>query len=156
MLKPKKKTLGKFKKVITKEVTKSYNSYINNMGESLTTNPKQFWSFIRQNKTKNLGIPVLKVNNDLKTADHDKANALNDLFKSIFFTNEQFPIPTKGPSLSPSIQTLEIGLSGIIKQLVALNSNKAPGPSDITAKILKETAKEISPIIQHIFRQMSK
>ena len=73
-----------------------------------------------------------------------------------FFTNEQLPIPTVGPSPSPSIQTLEIGLSGIIKQLVALNSNKAPGPSDIPAKILKETAKEISPIIQHIFRQMLK
>ena len=39
----------------------------------------------KQNKTKNLGIPVLKVNNDLKTADHDKANALNDLFKSVFY-----------------------------------------------------------------------
>ena len=66
-------------------MTKSYNSYINNMGESLTTNPKQFWSFIRQNKTKNLGIPVLKVNNDLKTADHDKANAFNDHFKYVFY-----------------------------------------------------------------------
>ena len=62
-----------------------------------------------------------------------------------FFTNEQLPIPTVGPSPSPSIQTLEIGLSGIIKQLVALNSNKAPRPSDIPAKILNETAKEISP-----------
>ena len=85
MLKPGKKHWENLRKLATKEVTKSYNSYINNMGESLTTNPKQFWSFIRQNKTKNLGIPVLKVNNDLKTADHDKANARNDLFKSVFY-----------------------------------------------------------------------
>ena len=52
-------------------------------------------------------------------------------------------------SPSPSLQTLEIGLNGIIKQFEALNSNKAP------AKILKETAKKISPIISHMFRQMS-
>ena len=103
-------------------MTKSYNTYINNIiGESLTTNQKQFWSFIRQNKTEGLGIPILKVNNNLKTTDHDKANALNDHFKSVF-TNEQLPIPTKGPPPFPSIQTLEIGLNGILKQLEALNS----------------------------------
>ena len=37
-------------------------------------------------------------------------------------------------------------------QLEALNSNKVPGSDKIRAKILKETAKEISPITQHIFQ----
>ena len=40
---------------------------------------------------------ALKVNDNLKTTDHDKTNALNNHFKSVF-TNEQRPIPTKGPS----------------------------------------------------------
>ena len=66
-------------KQLRKEVTISYGSYINNIiGESLTTNPKQFWSFIRKNRTENLGIPSLKVNDIVKTTDSDKANALND------------------------------------------------------------------------------
>ena len=120
-------------KEVTKEVAKSYGSYINNIiGESLTTNPKQFWSFIRKNRTENLGIPSLKVNDIVKTTDSDKANALNDYFKSVF-TNEQLPTPTK--------------------QLKALNPNKASGPDAIPAKVLKETANEIAPIIQHIFQQ---
>ena len=118
----------------------------------MTTNPKQLWSFIRQNKTENLGIPARKVNNNLSTTNHDKANALNDHFKSVF-TNEQLPTPTKGPSPFPSIQTIEIGLNSIIKQLEALNPNKAPGPGEMPAKILKETAKEISPTMQYIFQQ---
>ena len=87
----------------------------------------------------------------MKTTDYDKANALNDNFISVF-TTEQLPIP-KGPPPFPLIQTLEIGLNGMKKQLEALNPNKAPGPDDITAKILKETAKETSPIIQDIFHQ---
>ena len=65
------------RKEVTKEVANSYSSYINNViGESLTTNPKQFWSFIRKNKTENLGIPSLKVNDMVKTTDSDKADAL--------------------------------------------------------------------------------
>ena len=141
------------RKEVTKEVANSYSSYINNViGESLTTNPKQFWSFIRKNKTENLGIPSLKVNDMVKTTDSDKADALNDYFKSVF-TKEQLPIPTKGPSPFPSIQSLEIGLNGVTKQLQALNPNKASGPDEIPAKVLKETANEISPIIHHIFQQ---
>ena len=102
--------------------------------------------------TENLGIPSLKVNDIVKTTDSDKANALNDYFKSVF-TNEQHTTPTKGPSPFPSIQSLEIGLNGIIKQLKALNPNKASGPDEIPAKVLKETANGIAPIIHHIFQQ---
>ena len=88
----------------------------------------------------------------VKTTDSDKADALNDYFKSVF-TKEQLPIPTKGPSPFPSIQSLEIGLNGVTKQLQALNPNKASGPDEIPAKVLKETANEIFPIIHHIFQQ---
>ena len=100
----------------------------------------------KENKTENIGIPSLKVN------DSDKADALNDYFKSVF-TKEQLPILTKGPSQFPSIQSLEIGQNGVTKQLQALNPNKASGPDEIPAKVLKETANKISPIIQHIFQQ---
>ena len=45
------------RKEVTKEVAKSYGSYINNIiGESLTTNPKQFWSFIRKIELKILAF----------------------------------------------------------------------------------------------------
>ena len=134
-------TFKQLRKEVTKEVASSYSSYINNViGEN-----KQFWSFIRKNKS-------LKVNYMVKTTDSDKADALNDYFKSVF-TKEQLPIPTKGPSPFPSIQSLEIGLNGVTKQLQALNPNKASGPDEIPAKVLKETANEISPIIHHIFQQ---
>ena len=42
---------------------------------SLVTNSKQCWSFIRTNKTENIGIPSLKVNDMVKTTDSDKAMA---------------------------------------------------------------------------------
>ena len=85
------------RKEVTKEVAKSYGSYINTIiDESLTTNPKQFWSFIRKNRTENRGIPSLKVNYIVKTTDSDKAIALNDYFKCVF-TNEPTPYPNQKP-----------------------------------------------------------
>ena len=86
------------RKVAKKEITKSYHNYINNIiGESLSTNPKRFWSFIKQTIPEKLGIPTLHSNDKMQTTDHDKANTLNNNFKSVF-TNEQLPIPSKGPS----------------------------------------------------------
>ena len=139
------------KKVVKKEITKSYHNYINNIiGESLSTNPKRFWSFIKQTKTENLGIPTLHSNDKMQTTDHDKANTLNNHFKSVF-TNEQLPIPSKGPSQFPSIQTLDIGVNGIRKQLEALKPHKATGPDEIPARVLKETASEIFNTFQQSY-----
>ena len=42
------------------------------------------------------------------------------------------------------IQSLEIGINGVTKQLKALN-HKASGPNKIPAKVLKESANEIPP-----------
>ena len=87
----------------------------------------------------------------MQTTDHDKANTLNNHFKSDF-TNEQLPIPSKVPSQFPTIQTLDIGVNGVRKQLEALKPHKATDPDEIPARVLKETAREISTIVQHIFK----
>ena len=47
----------------------------------------------------------------------------------------------------------DIGTNGIIKQLKNLIKNKATGPDELPARVLKETAEQIAPIITHIFQQ---
>ena len=137
----------------TKALATSYKSYVNNqIGDSLKTNPKRFWSFIKANKRENIGIPTLRVNDRPITDDRDKANALNNQFTSVF-TSERYPIPVIDPSLYSSMPPLDIGTNGIIKQLKNLNQNKATGPDELPARVLKETAEQIAPIITHIFQQ---
>jgi len=51
------------------------------------------------------------------------------------------------------IPYLKIGIDGVVKQLKNLNQNKATGPDELPAKVLKETAAEIAPIITPIFQQ---
>ena len=59
-------------------------------------------------------------------------------------------IPVWRPDYIPF---LEIGIDGVVKQVKNLNQNRATGPSELLARVLKETAAEIAPIITHIFQQ---
>ena len=141
------------RKQATKALAKSYKDYVNNhIGDSLKTNPKRFWSFIKANKRENIGIPTLRVNDQPIINDRDKANALNNQF-SFVFTQEKHPISQIAPSTYPNTPLLKIGIDGVIKQLENLNQNKATGPDELPARVLKETAKQIAPIITQIFQQ---
>ena len=145
--------IKELRKQATEALAKSYKDYVNNhIGDSLKTNPKRLWSFIKANKRENIGIPTLRVNDQPIINDRDKANALNNQFSS-GFTQEKHPIPQIAPSTYPNIPLLEIGIDGVIKQLENLNQNKATGPDELPARVLKETANQIAPIIAQIFQQ---
>ena len=147
---------GKFRQLrrqASKAAAKSYSDYLNNhIGESLKTNPKQFWSFIKANKRECICIPTLQTNGQIITNDRDKANTLNNQFSSVF-TQEIYPIPKLSPSVYSDIPFLEIGIDGVVKQLKNINQTKATGPDELPARVLKETAAEIAPIITYIFQQ---
>ena len=47
---------------VTKPVRNSHHSYINDViGNNLTQNPKSFWSYVKLNKTENLGYSALSL-----------------------------------------------------------------------------------------------
>ena len=68
-----------------------------------------------------------------------------------------YPIPKLSPSVYSDIPFLEIGIDGVVKQLKNIKQNKATGPDELPARVLKETAAENSPnyhthfsaVIQH-------
>ena len=107
---------------------------------------------MKVNKRECIGIPTLQTNGQIITNDRDKANTLNNHFSSVF-TQEIYPIPKLSPSVYSDIPFLEIGIDGVVKQLKNINQNKATGPDELPARVLKEAAAEIAPIITHIFQQ---
>ena len=64
-----------------------------------------------------------------------------------------FTLPTKGNSSFQSIQDLDIGVEGILKQLKQLNCNKAGGPDTIPARVLHDYADELTPMLHFILCQ---
>ena len=99
-----------------------------------------------------MGIPSLINDENVYFTDKDKAEVLNEKFQSVF-THECFPLPSKESSPFPSIPHISIGTNGVKLQLLKLNTNKASGPDEIPARILKETAVSIAPIISSLYQQ---
>ena len=132
---------------IAKEVRRSHTKYLNEVvGGSLQDNPKTFWSCARLMKTENINIPPLKLDGKLHATDPAKATALNSQFKSVFNVEDSSNIPNKGSSPYPDINHLEIGLEGVAKQFNNINPNKASGPDELPARLLKTVSSEIAPL----------
>ena len=138
---------------VTKLVKVSHNHYLNEIiGGSLTENPKKFWSYVKNSKSENVGIPPLKLGNSVSITDKDKAETLNSYFHSVF-TQEHLPSPSMGQSPYLPIVDLQIDPEGVAKQLSVLNPQKACGPDELPARVLKEVAQSVSHWLGFIFQQ---
>lgn len=144
----------KKRREVQKSLRKSHHDYMNNViGDSLKTDGKKFWTYVKNQKRDSVGIPTLKKDETLYFTSDQKADALNRQFSSVFTQDDANPLPCMGPCPYTPIADLEIGLNGIVKQLKQLKANKASGPDEITSRVLKEYAEDLSPILTHLFQQ---
>lgn len=83
---------------------------------------------MKLNRTDSIGVPPLKVENNVIDSNKDKANILNKHFQSVFTYEDTANILNKGPSPFPEIGDIVFTTAGIEKQLRNLKPNKAVGP----------------------------
>jgi len=114
---------------------------------------KKFWSSIKSKRCENYGIILLEKNHHVVTNSVAKANILNDQFVSVFTVDNSssvqlliLPVPS-----CPDIQPIQIEAQGIYALLSELHSHKASGPDDIPARLLKELAYNIAPVLALTF-----
>ncbi len=139
---------------VQRMIARSHNKYMNEIiGESLKSDGKKFWGFIKSQKRESLGVPTLRVNGKLHVTDEDKAAALNQQYCSVFSQSDNSVVPDLGPSPYPDIGDLEIGQSGVTKQLKAVKTAKASGPDEVPARMLHDYAEELSAMLTFIFHQ---
>jgi hypothetical protein len=139
--------------LILRSSGKIYIQYICGLGDSLKTGEaKKFYSYIKQKRTETMGVPVLS-NDQYHVTDQDKAEALNAQFKSVFVQESTANIPDLGPSPYTEIGSLKFTRNGVANLLRLIKPNKASGPDDLPARVLKELAYSITDIITFIFQQ---
>ena len=95
------------------------------------------------------GISALKDNGRLFNIHKDKAKILNRQYQSTFTKEDDDQIPS--PSITPYPNMGEI--DGIRTFLQKIKPRKATGPDDILARILKDCASELAPILTFIFNR---
>ena len=144
-------------KATVQATRRSHWRYVNSVFleglESKDTKP--FWRYIKSQRQDAFGISPLKLNGTLHSDPREKANILNNQFKSV--STPQEPPGSNVPKLEglrfPSKDSLSIRVEGVQKILSNLNVTNASGPDNISCKILDELSTELTPVLCNIFQQ---
>ena len=95
----------------------------------------------------------MKKEGQLVADTKQKANILNEQFKSVFTTESIDNIPNKGVSPHPVIPSLTITTPAIQKLLNNINPHKASGPDNISGRILKDLQNFTAAFLTIIFKK---
>jgi hypothetical protein len=119
---------------------------------------KRFWAYIKSQRTSNVGVSSLRKDGVLYDNPRDKAQILNNQFYSAFgngsaYTKEEFAQKCGMDYRDgEALEDILVHEEGVKRLLRNLDPSKAPGPDGISARVLKELADEIAPILTLIFR----
>ena len=85
-----------------------------------------------------------------------KVEALNKAFKSVFTIEDLNSLPYASLSdlTHPTMQDIHITEPGVHNILSQLDPHKAGGPDGIPARVLKELASDLTPILTHLYQQL--
>ena len=146
------------RKVWKNKLSEAHNEYVLellNWSENKSTSSigKKFWTYIKSIKRDNVGVGVLKTEGTDITDNHQKAEILNNHFKSVFTDEDITVFPDLGSSDIDDIPPLEFHAKGIVNLLKNINAKKANGPDGLSSWVLKEAAEEVAPFLTFIFNQ---
>ena len=137
-----------------KEMRKLHQEHIRNIGDSLhSENTKPFWNYVKALRKDVFGVSSLTSAGRIVSDAKEKAETLNDQFCSVFTEENLTSIPNLGPSSVPDMPDIHITTAGVEKLLKNLKVNKASGPDNIPARVLKECASSVAPIFQKIYQK---
>ena len=136
------------RKNTTKETRKIHRKHIKSVCEGSL---KKFYSYVKNLKMDNVGIPALKQDGKLHSENLKKASTLNDQFSSVFTYEISSPPPESESTIQP-LQDITVHTEGVTKLLKDLDPSKATGHDEIPARVLKLTAEDIAPALTRIFQ----
>ena len=124
------------------------------IGTSLQSeNPKPFWNYVKAIRKEVFGVSPLTSMGKIVSGAIDKADALNQQFCSVCTKEDISSLPDIGHSNIPSMTDINITVAGVEKLLKNLQAHKAAGPDNVPARVLKECASSVAPILQNIFQK---
>ena len=105
-----------------------------------------------QSKT---SIPPLENDGSISSDENEKANILNNFFQSQSSLNNQYPIlPQILPTaVTNELNNIEFSRTEVETILKSLPTGKASGPNNLSNRILRELAHEISSPFCNLFNQ---
>jgi hypothetical protein len=126
--------------------------YATKLRDSVTENPKRFWSFVKSSRSVKITANFLRDNQSFITDSRDKANLLNSFFHSVFSPAQATTTTSNLPlSSDTTLSNIQLTENEVFKALDGLDPRKACGPNGIPGKLLNMTANIIAPSLCHIY-----
>ena len=113
-------------------------------------NTKDFWKLVKSVKPRSSTFPTLKLGDIVATSDLEKASLLNDVFINLSTpVLDVSDLPTTDPNECP--ESLFCTEDEVYEMLSTLDTTKSSGQSEISARMLKETALSMTPAVTQLF-----
>ena len=141
---------------------KFYNNLEISLSDFHTNDKKKFWQvirhFVKNNNSSGNIPPLISSNSQGQTTycytDYEKAECLNEYFTSISTVNDDnVQLPIFQFKTQSSISNITCTASEISNLIEILNPNKATGPDNISNRMLKAVAHEISVPLSILFNR---
>lgn len=123
--------------------------------ESVSTNPKRFWSYVKSCTSNNRFCNFIRDGRSFITDSRDMANLFNRFFHSVYNPSliAQFSSSSETSDLHAGnlLTSIELTVAEVAVALQTIDPNKACGPDNIPGTLLKNMANEIAPFLCEIF-----
>jgi hypothetical protein len=115
---------------------------------------KKFSMYVKSKTKARTGIGPLKMADGKVTADNKQmADSLNSYFTSVFSKEDVLNLPVKQRETEINLEYFNFDRAEILKVLKNLKQGAAPGPDNISPKLLKELRFEIVASLKNLFQK---
>ena len=138
-----------------KDCRKAQRNLEKKLAKEAKTNPNGVWKYTKTKTSCRSGIADLDKGDGTKTkSDSEKAEVLNNFFKSVFTTEDSSSFPKLDDyNFTEELKDIEIKEEEIQQMLEKLQPRKAPGPDGIPPGILSAAAKQLARPLATLFKQ---
>ena len=145
---------------VKRAIRESRDEFFESANIEFKINPKRLWSVLKTRpKSRNIPQSVSMATGNLRaTADtpEEIADIFNNYFTSVFSVLQEDKVDNgagKFPAAEPPFSDIVLHIGEVEAVLKSLDPNKATGPDEIPARILKETATTIAPSLCKLFNR---
>ena len=135
------------------EFIKSKANYEKKLFDGRDNNPAKFYGYVKSQNRICMSIPTIKkADGSLASSDYDKSCEFVNYFSSVFVQDNNV-LPDFEPNCADSLESFTCQISDIVKIVMKLKNNSAPGPDGITVYFLKNTIAQIASPLCMLFNK---
>ena len=121
----------------------AYTKYLRELTDDFKTNPKRMWSFLKCINRKGGVAPILKDGEKDVSGDDERADLLNRVFAEKFTDPSASFYPDVVSHSVSNLSIFEVSSGDVRRLLLSIPRDKACGPDNVSARIIRECAEEL-------------